>query len=286
MNICSFLERDINGKELTPVEKIGNWYVKREDKYQCYGLNGGKLRAAKVFIEKHADGLKGLVTAGASVSPQTLIVAKIAESLGIDCRIHIPKTLRLGREVYEAGKIATLIGHKPGYNSVICARAKKDAEKHKYLYIPFGMDFIEAIEETAYQTYNVPEHIKTIVCPVGSAMSLIGIKMGLLNQERKIKVIGIVTGANPIRRIKKYAPSLKFTLFYSNYNYHQPINEKIGELDLDEIYEAKAWNYVKNMSFDSPLFWIVGKRKYNGFIYLEKNFWIEKNNYWLGGEVK
>lgn len=274
---------------MTPVEKIDDWYVKRDDKYEKFGINGGKLRSAEAFIYKH-NKINGIVTAGASISPQTLIVSKIANHLGVDCRVHVPKTSKLGVEVYEAAKLSTVIGHRPGYNSVICARAEMDATKRKYLYVPFGMDCSEAIEQTSIEVGNIPDEVETIIVPVGSAMSIIGILQGLFKISRlDINLIGVITGADPRKRLEKYLPIpitkyLLSQMYQSPYNYHKPLKEMLGDIELDEIYEAKALNFIrKNNLFEETvkLFWIVGKRQHNGYINIPNDSWheIDKNTY-------
>jgi 1-aminocyclopropane-1-carboxylate deaminase/D-cysteine desulfhydrase-like pyridoxal-dependent ACC family enzyme len=238
---------------LTPVEKIGNIFVKRDDLYEIAGAHGGKARTAW-FLSR---GAKGLITAGSRSSPQIAIVAKIAEYLDIPCRAHTT-TGELGTNLQ--GLKATIFQHKPGYNSVIIARAQQDAREHREMkYIPFGMECQEAVYQTSLQVTNIPIEVKRIVIPIGSGMSACGVLWGNRN-NRNLPVVGIVTGANPRKRLDRYAPPYwdsMLTLIKSDYEYEQsPKNTYIGNLELDPIYESKCLPYL----IDGDLLWIVGIR--------------------------
>ena len=148
---------------LTPIEKQGTIFVKRDDKFAIAGVSGGKVRSCWVL----AQGASGLVTAGSRSSPQINIVAQIARKLGIPCRAHTPQGI-LSHELLMAKMAgAEIIQHKAGYNSVIIRRALDDAKDTGYTNIPFGMECSEAITQTMLQVENIPD-VKRIVIPVGS----------------------------------------------------------------------------------------------------------------------
>jgi len=246
---------------LTPIEKHKGIFVKRDDSYSIAGVCGGKARTCYA-LSKNA---KGLITAGSKVSPQVVIVSAIATFLGIPCRVHVPS----GAFTHELDTAkengAEIIQHKPGYNSVIIKRARDDAtDNPSYTHIPFGMECQEAITQTKKQVANIPTNIehkpKRIVVPVGSAMTLAGILHGLKEYNLDIPILGIVVGANPIKRLDKYAPKnweKMVTLINSDHNYHEKLdNVYLGDVLLDPIYEAKCINYLE----PNDLFWIVGIR--------------------------
>jgi len=60
--------------DLTPVEKRGDYYFKRDDLYQPFDfsrVNGSKLRQCQLLIKKNIDIAKNGVITGTSVlSPQ------------------------------------------------------------------------------------------------------------------------------------------------------------------------------------------------------------------------
>jgi len=154
---------------------------------------------------------------------------------------------------------AEIIQHRPGYNSVIVARARTDAAELKWVEIPFGMECSEAPRQTASQVRNLPTGIKRIVVTVGSGMSFAGILLGLQNAGLSIPVLGVMVGADPIRRLDKYAPQdwrQRCELIKSGVPYDKEIKEDFPVL-LDPIYEAKCVKFLR----DGDLFWIVGIRQ-------------------------
>ena len=254
-------EDDLSGidgaADLTPVERVGDLWVKRDDLFEIGGVRGGKVRSCW----RLSQGADGLVTAGSRASPQVNIVAHIAAHLGIPCRVHTPQG-ELSPEVAAArDKGAEVVQHKAGYNSVIVARAKADAQRSGWREIPFGMECREAVEETAAQVRNIPADVARIVMPVGSGMSLSGVLHGLLHFGRKIPVLGVVVGADPEKRLDQWAPSFwreMVTLVRSPLDYHAEVKEnRIGGITVDPIYEAKVLPYLE----PGDLFWMVGIRQ-------------------------
>lgn len=202
------------------------------------------------------------MTAGSRASPQVNIVAQIARELGIPCRLHTPQGA-LAPEVQAAvASGAKLIQHPAGYNNVIIARAREDAAALGWREIPFGMECQVAVDETARQVENVPASAARLVMPVGSGMSLSGVLWGLRRRGLQIPVLGIVVGADPVKRLDRYAPPgwrSMVTLQPSGLDYHAPAPrsfQQLGGITLDPIYEAKCVPFLRA----GDLFWIVGVR--------------------------
>ena len=241
---------------MTPIEQRGDYWVKRDDVFCIGGGRGGKVRTCWTL----AQGAEGLVTAGSRSSPQVNIVAQIARRLGIPCHVHVPQgklTPEL-RQAQQAG--AEVVQHKAGRNNVIIARARDDAAETGWLEIPFGMECQEAVDATASQVKDLPEGVKRIVVPVGSGMTLAGILTGLVQQGLDIPVVGVKVGANPTKRLNKWAPkgwSKLVTLVDSGQDYHEQAKQLEWEdIRLDSIYEAKCISFLEA----GDLFWIIGIR--------------------------
>ena len=246
-----------NYNDLTPIEKFGNFSVKRDDLYAVNGVNGGKVRTC-FYLAQNA---RGLVTAGSRASPQVNIVAHIAKELNIPCRVHTPEG-KLSPEVEAAKNTgAEVIQHKAGYNTVITKRAKDDSLEHGFTEIPFGMECFEAVEATKNQVKNIPPDTKRIVIPVGSGMSLSGLLHGLIENNLNIPVLGVRVGADPTERLNKYAPSNweeMVSLVSSDLDYHQhETNNDFFGLTLDPVYEAKCIKFL----IEGDLLWVVGIRQ-------------------------
>ena len=245
--------------QLTPVEKIDEIFIKRDDLFSFGGVSGGKVRTCEALARKAK---LGLVTAGSRFSPQVNIVAHVAKALALACQIHTPQG-ELGPEVQEAVRLgANLIQHKAGYNSVIVARCKEAAEKTGYTEIPFGMECQEAIDQTSKQVENVPwDQVKRIVMPIGSGMSCAGVINGLFDLGIRKPILGIQVGADPYKRLDNYAPFLwktYLTVEKSRHDYHKRLTDvRLSGILLDSIYESKCAEFIE----PGDLFWIVGIRK-------------------------
>lgn len=267
--------------EYTPVQRVGPILVKRDDLFTVAGVRGGKARTCWHL----AQGATGLVTAGSRSSPQVNIVAQIARQLAIPCQVHVPVG-ELSAEVQQAQEAgAKIVPHKPGYNSVIIARAKEAADKNAWRYIPFGMECWEAVSQTSLQVANLPDwgpqSYNRIVVPVGSGMTLCGVVHGMMQRWPGAPapiVLGVWVGAVPFARLERYMPPplainvhvilRRFgvgTLGGLRVGYaqaHQLGGERAAwfaqaGIVLDEYYETKAAEYLQL----GDLFWIVGIRR-------------------------
>lgn len=243
--------------DITPVEQVGNYFFKRDDYFKFDDVNGGKVRTA-LYISRDAT---GLVTATHKNSPQGNIIATIGKHFKIPSVIFTPNG-ELLEQLQLAEKKGAIIKHvAPGYNSVIIARAKEYAKNTGYTYVPFGMECEEAVILTAKNVINIPKNSNRILVPVGSGMTLAGILHGLKQYNMNIKVIGISVGADPTRRLNKFAPSNwkeMCEIISSNMPYEKQMNKtSIVGIELDGFYESKCLPYLK----EGDLLWIVGIRQ-------------------------
>jgi 1-aminocyclopropane-1-carboxylate deaminase/D-cysteine desulfhydrase-like pyridoxal-dependent ACC family enzyme len=243
--------------KITPVSRVGNIWIKRDDCFEMFGVNGGKVRAC-LALARHST--LGLVSAAARQSPQSIIVAAIAAGLGLPCKIHTASGA-ITEELRRAQLLrAEIIFHQPGYNSVISRRALDDACKFGWTLVPFGMESSEAVYLTAQQMLNIPSTAKRLVVPVGSGMTLAGILNFLQKDRRKLPVIGVVVGADPTRRLDRWGPPgwrSMVELRGSRLSYKCQLTEtRIGNVSLDPIYEAKCLSHLRG----GDCLWIVGNR--------------------------
>ena len=243
-----------NPKELTPVEKVDNYYFKRDDYLILGKANGGKIRGCL----KLARGSKGLTTAGSRHSIQVYVVIQVAKHLNVPCHVHTPNGELPEKLKNEINGTIKVIQHKMGFNNVIIKRARDDAKDNDFIYIPWGLVCEEAFDEVKNQVKNIPLSVKRIIVPTGSGTTLIGILRGLEENDISIPVIGVYVGANPEERLDKYMPKWRerCELVKSKYDYKTPYpNPKIGEIELEPLYEAKCLDYLEK----GDLLWIVGK---------------------------
>ena len=246
--------------QLTPVERHGEVFFKRDDLYSTGAATGGKARTCMAL----ATGSKGIVTAGSRHSPQVALAALVARQLGIPCRAHIPAGPDTEEVKTAMAAGATIVRHSPGYNSVIVKRARDDADewrKYGWVEIPFGMESPMAVAQTRQQVANLPRNITRIVVPVGSGMSLAGILHGMVDYRLEVPVVGVVVGADPSSRLKKYAPDAWWSLPVSFLPAEVPYSARVKNsvlygIPLDPVYEAKCIPFIK----PGDCLWIVGNR--------------------------
>lgn len=246
--------------DITPIQKVGDIYVKRDDLYEKYGSWGAKTRACDTLIQDAiSKGFTHITTAGSKSSPQINIVAHLCKQYGLEFTAHCPQGV-LGDEVESAKSLgANIIQHRGGYNNVIISKSRNFAKDNNAYDIPFGMESEEAVIQTASQVINIPKDVKRIVIPIGGAMNFCGLLRGLDNNDLDIPVLGVIIGKDPYKTINKYAPFLwqsRCTIVESGYKYHDEIEEYIGDIRLDPVYEAKCKQFLE----PNDLMWIVGIR--------------------------
>jgi 1-aminocyclopropane-1-carboxylate deaminase/D-cysteine desulfhydrase-like pyridoxal-dependent ACC family enzyme len=235
-------------------------YFKRDDFFKYGNICGGKVRSALNICK---DEKLGFTTAGSRFSPQIQIISEIARNMNLIFHAHCPSGNLTSELIYAKNNGADIIQHKMGFNNNIISKAKKDAEENNLLYIPFGMECQEAIDETSYQVKNIPSDVTKIIVPVGSAMTLIGIYMGIIKYNLNCNIIGIIVGANPEKRLEKWIGNNwkdRIELIESGIDYHAKIKDNIFcGIELDEIYEAKCIKWLEKNIDEKNLFWIIGK---------------------------
>lgn len=253
---------------LTPIEKYDGVWVKRDDLYEHAGIRGGKVRACLHLATRTHDGrgplppAEGLITASARTSPQAQIVARLAHSLGIPARCHMPKGEKTEEMIDMEAHGGELVQHRAGYNNVIIARARADHKaRPTWRHIPFGMEHADAMNCTRQQVQEIPEGVRRVVVCVGSGMTAAAILCGLRDRGLDTPVVGIQIGANPIKRLRAFAPfgwqdRMELINITDDIPYTSAVDASIGGILLDAHYEAKCLEYVRR----GDLFWVVGIR--------------------------
>lgn len=237
--------------EHTPVEFFddeGMW-MKREDYYSFAGVRGAKVRTCMFLVEEARKKGVGVITAGGRHSPQVNFVAQIAYRMGVKCRVHVP-TGPLTPELLAARSAgAKVVQHEYGYNTVIFARAREDAEARDWVMVPYGMESQEAVDFTIPQTSNLPAGAKRLVNCAGSGMTLAGILWGLENDGNDIPVAAVCCGGDPTANLDKWAPEGwrdRVELIDSPSDYNAPAkNSVFAGVQLDPYYEAKTIPFLR-----------------------------------------
>lgn len=248
---------------ITPIEQVGEVWVKREDLFLVHGSNGAKSRSAQHLIaQAKQKGYKGITTAGSRKSPQINICARVAHAMGLEFHAHCPNG-ELGQELIDAKNYGAVIHqHVAGYNSVIQARCRTFAQENNMMEIPFGMKCGEAVEQTESQFTNtqLPQGVKRLVVCVGSGMNLAGLLWGIKAKKIELPVLGVRVGADPTKTLDEFAPHEwreMCTIVEAGVDYHMEVEQnEWGGIKLDPIYEAKCVKFLQ----PGDLFWVIGKR--------------------------
>jgi 1-aminocyclopropane-1-carboxylate deaminase/D-cysteine desulfhydrase-like pyridoxal-dependent ACC family enzyme len=251
----------------TPVELHGDIWLKRDDLYSYAGRHGGKVRTCRAIAERaKGHGCVGLITAGSRQSPQVSIVAAIARHLGMRCRVHVPAGADTPQIAAALSAGAEVVRHRPGYNTVIVARAREDAVAlRRWGLVPFGMECVSAIQMTATQVSSALEvGPARVIVPVGSGMSLAGVLSGMYGSaslvDARVPVLGVVCGADPTSRLDRWAPLWRaqgVELVGAAVDYHRHVAAAVGGVSLDPVYEAKCAEFLR----PGDLLWVVGHRR-------------------------
>jgi hypothetical protein len=246
--------------DMTPVERHGDVWMKREDFYCFGGVRGAKVRTCMMLVDRAREQGVGVVTAGSRQSPQVNFVAQIAAAKGVKCRAHVPSGEMTPELLAAKSAGAEIIQHQAGYNTVIVARAREDAAESGWVEIPYGMESPEAVTFTKPQVANIPDGAKRLVNAVGSGMTLAGILWGLVESGRDLPVVGVCVGHPPEDRLDRHAPPGwrdMVTLIDEPSDYHDEAKVTVYEgVQLDPWYEAKCIGYLE----PDDLLWVSAIR--------------------------
>lgn len=254
-------------KQITPVEKIGGLYFKRDDLFNIGGMSGAKVRACYILGKMAKDnGYKILTTAGAKSSPQINIVATIGKELGLEVVGHTSDSKLQPDMISAIEKGARVEQHSYGYTTVLMKRTKDFAEQNNAFIIPYGMESEASINSAKKQLMGIDKEvfkeIKRIVIPVGSGINAIGVVLGLDELGLDIPVLGVQVGASPKTMFDRYLNvnnRKRITLIKAKQKYNSRAEYTIvNGVEVDSYYEGKCIPFLEK----GDLFWIVGKKEH------------------------
>jgi hypothetical protein len=241
-----------NTEDITPIQMVDEFIVKRDDLYCVANARGAKARACVELC----SGSCGVVAAVGLTSPLSGIVARIAGRLGVPCRVHTNKGDMTSELLDAKNHGAEIIQHQTDFITDAIAKAKEDAAARGWTEIPANLESDVFIRQMAEQVINIPD-VSRIVVPVGSGMSLAGILHGLKDSGREIPVLGVVVGVDPDERLNQYAPAgWREMVTLVKCSADKAECNMIGDILLDSSYEAKCLPYLDY----GDLLWVVGLR--------------------------
>jgi Alpha-glutamyl/putrescinyl thymine pyrophosphorylase clade 2 len=271
--------------DLTPVEKIGDIWFKREDKFSPDGRHNGSKFRQLIWLFSRAQ-LPGVASGAVKDSPQLPMVAACAKHYGMKCVQFSGARKNMAKAAEDLGAQTMLVN--PGYGPLVNKRAKDYAEAHGWLSIETNITVttshadIEAFHRVgSEQVRNLPDHMETLIIPAGSRNSAVSILYGLhryppkklkkiilmhINKKlaehekemwERLKACGVHKNGYDITTFDVFADG------YTNYEKLMPFSH--NGLKMHPRYEGKCMNFIKdNFSAfrpylnDKTLFWIIG----------------------------
>lgn len=266
----------MNSDALTPVEKHGEFYFKRDDLYAPYGddfITGGKIRQCRHLVMSNLNEIAAkhdnvIATAASVASPQSPIVARVAKEFGLKAVIGYGnakditkhKAMMLCKDL-DAELIQ--LSKTQGFNSVLYAELAKLAIIRPMFRILFGYaamtDRDSIIGQIAAQVENVDCDV--LYVPVGSAVTMAGILEGKARFKKEFEVVGLQPfGYDRSKTLLDHAPRAeRYTMHLGNFSYHSLVKRDVG-FDLDMIYEAKSFDMMRELADATRknCFWVIG----------------------------
>jgi hypothetical protein len=243
---------------ITPIEERGELFLKRDDLFECNGARGGKARALLALL-KNAPGAVGI---GNRLSPMLSRIARVAEYLNIPFVGHAAGSAKLSQVEEDAqAHGAELVKVKgTNYLSAVKARALRDAQERKWVFVPFGLECTEYFELTKIQTRNIPSETQRIVAAAGSGMTVAAICAGLRERNLRTPILAVRVGVDPEPLLDRWAPKDwrdQISIVQAPSSFEQAETRKVWwGVELDPYYEAKAAAFVQ----PGDVFWLTAIR--------------------------
>jgi len=299
--------------DLTPVELLKDsrmahtgatgtsMHFKREDKYAPLGqggINGSKLRQC-IWLASEASkaGYTAMVNGTVVGSPQSPMGAAVFRHFGMRCVTVLGATKARTCVKHPMIRMASWFGSEfafvgSGYNSTIQPRCRqiRDAEGAFYLEYGITLDHADNRREDVAdfhilggeQAANIPEGVKRLVIPFGSANSATSVLTGLLEHgfkdleeihligigphrmrylQERVDIAGDLYGG--IEEVSRNVTICHYDLHGTNWvRYNDLMPETYAGVALHPRYEGKVMRYLKaelpHLLNPETLFWIVG----------------------------
>ena len=270
--------------DITPVQKIGTMFFKRDDLYAPFGaggVNGGKLRQCMMLVEAalKRGTPKGILTYCSVHSPQGPITAATAKHYGLPCIVAYGGVSKNTVATSQMPRLCMSYGAKievvaaSGRHNVVKARAEAIAEARGYFVVQYGINLDDYGEvllgAVAEQTRNIPDGLNDLYITCGSGITASGVIVGLERHERNVRNIHLVATAfdrqekvrATLRRFGVDRDFIYHDLFHTpGFAYEKRQLLRVGGIKLHPNYEAKTMKYIleHKLNTRNALMWIVG----------------------------
>jgi 1-aminocyclopropane-1-carboxylate deaminase/D-cysteine desulfhydrase-like pyridoxal-dependent ACC family enzyme len=269
--------------ELMPVEEHAGVLFKRDDLYRPFDdlpVSGGKIRQCLALVLRRLDEIRRdydstIATAASVHSPQAAIVARIAKEFDLRCIIghgaKRPLDHKAMRECADFGAELVQLTTANSYNTVLYGKLAELQKSRNFFTINFGYnqqtDAHAIIDTVAQQARNLPSDMRSLIINVGSGVSANAILCGVDYHWRGDVFKLDVHLIQPFgyRRRTRGLICHSFDYWEGDYDYAKRLQLKVGDIELDEIYESKAFDYAEQHLFGRLIddarkcvFWLIG----------------------------
>ena len=156
-------------------------------------------------------------------------------------------------------------GDRNAYNAVLESHLDRLNNRRGFFPIRFGYqaetDPEAILDANAQQVRNIPKAVAAIVIPIGSGVSAQGILKGI-RRHRPMTKVYLIQPFGYDRRIA-IPDGITAGYFTGKYDYARPLEITVDDFQLDEIYEAKSFDYMKRrlkrmLAAEQVCFWVIG----------------------------
>lgn len=239
----------------TPVERHGDVWFKREDKFAPLGyggLNGSKMRQCIYLMNRYfheADEPVGVLSASSVKSPQVSMSTAVARHYGLESIQIIGATNPRSALKHENVGIAARLGamfhiNAVAYNPAL-QRAQKDAARifPSHYRLEYGISIADDSADDdiaafhligAEQARNLPECTNLII-PAGSCVTTVSILLGIARYQPAIRNVWLI-GIGPSRiawvetRLRRIQSVIGATIEQHFYRHYPGAYRRVGEL--------------------------------------------------------
>lgn len=269
--------------ELTPVERVGELFFKREDKFSPAGfgsVNGSKARQCAFLVKRLYDqGCLKIVTAASVLSPQHALCAAMGKHFGIPTLHVVGATNPEASSKHPSVAIAKLLGAEfdyigSAYNNSLQPRVERLISDGRHIHfeywdkIEYGItldhnqngntpELIQQFHQIgARQVANLPEEMETLIIPAGSCNTFVSIMYGLaasnLLPNRKAhpnlrKIIAIGIGPSRLNWAKE---RLEIISHVANYDASTYLYDDRVEFEYIDTHGMGVYRYSDRVKFN------------------------------------
>lgn len=255
---------------LTEVQRFGNWWAKREDRFALPipdSPRGSKVRQY-VRMAETRPGVAMLVGCAAHSAMQ-IYVAAAARYYGVPGIIYTAaRAKRTEATEYAIAQGAEVVEVRPGYQSFLRHAARERGMKLGK-FVPWNAAL--AFHDTVAQCANLPSGIERVVVPTGSGLTAAGVLAGCVGRVATVVAVAVSSMASRdgilaavtthLRPRGMFGPALPelptLQVMQASGGYSTAFEGKLPNGDqLDPYYAAKALSFIR----DGDCLWISGCR--------------------------